>query len=55
MDIMLTADSVSVASSRHNGTNNHDCYRKQMAVISECANIRECSSGSRPITSHPHS
>lgn len=45
-------------SSRHNETTlaaNHDRHTKQMAVISECANVRECSRGSQPITSRPHS
>lgn len=34
------------SSSRHNPTTlaaNHERSRKQMAVISECANVRECS------------
>lgn len=44
-------------SSQHKMTTlaaNHDCNRKQMAVISECANIGECSYGSHPITTSPH-
>lgn len=62
MDIKLTVDPMSVcrqmASSRHNRTTlaaNHDRYRTQMVVISECANVRECSRGSWPIPSCPHS
>lgn len=33
---------------------NHDSYRKQMAFISVCANVRECSAGPQPVTSSPH-
>ncbi len=47
-----------MASSQHNRTTpaaNHDRYRKQMAVISERANVRECSCGSQPVISPPHS
>lgn len=59
MDARHTADCVLcrlMASSQYNRTtpaSNHDCYRKQMVVISECANVGECSCGVQPNTTSP--
>lgn len=59
MDTKHTADCVlcrQMASSQYNRTtpaSNHDGYRKQMVVISECANVGECSYGVQPNTTSP--